>query len=307
MVAGAGAPAAGIYDPLTSNVIVSSPLGGVSPLMIAGDEGSFAAAERALVQGSYIYSLSVGPRCLNTTQTNLGGALVQTNPVGVSSIILNVPAYTFNPVFEQSYLASPVKKIVYTDVYQYQIVNQIGAGKTFNNLITNGIANIKSVLVLPYMSSGSATAAGATVDLITAAAGNFGLSPIQSPFDPAGGGPTSPLVNFTQFNIQISGQNAIYNTERYNYEQFANQFKGVNAINGGQTDGLVSGLVGFNDWQKSYSYYYVNCGRMLPMEESVPKSVNLLGTNTSQFPIDLYIFVEYGVEVSIDVLTGARV
>jgi uncharacterized alkaline shock family protein YloU len=46
---------------------------------------------------------------------------------------------------------------------------------------------------------------------------------------------------------------------------------------------------------------------MLPMEESVPKSVNLLGTNTSQFAIDLYIFVEYGVEVSIDVLTGARV
>jgi hypothetical protein len=46
---------------------------------------------------------------------------------------------------------------------------------------------------------------------------------------------------------------------------------------------------------------------MLPVEQSVPKSVQILGTNYSTMPLDLWVFIEYGVQVSIDVLTGARV
>jgi hypothetical protein len=231
-------------------------------------------------------SLSVGQTVLSTTHGFIG-TQASTNPVGGGSVMLNVPAYTFNPVFESSYLSSPVKKIVYSDIYQYQVNNISGA---FNNLITNGIANIKSVLVLPFY---------------TAAAN--GIDPFLSPFDPAGCGPTSPLVQFTQFNIQVSGQNAIYNTERYAYEHFVNQFAGYGAINGGQEDGLTSGLVGWCEWQREYGYYYVNVGRMLPVEEAVPKSVNIIGTLGSVKAINMFVFIEYGVEVSVDILTGARV
>ena len=281
-----------------SAVTVQSPLGGVSPIMLANGSAQsvdlsgsiYTAGQGGSVWGSSagnIVSLAVGKTCLNTSQTSLAG--VTTSPLS-GSILLNVPAYSFNPVFEASYLSSPVKKIVYTDVYQYQVLN-IAGNQVFNNLVTNGIANIKSVLVLPFYSSTA----------------NQGLLPFQSPFDPAGGGPTSPLCLMTQFNIQISGQNAIYNTERYEYEQFMNQFKGVNAINGGQEDGSTSGLIGQLDFDMEYCYYYVNCGRMLPVEEAVPKSVNILGTNTSLQAVDLYIFVEYGVEVNVDILTGARV
>jgi hypothetical protein len=46
---------------------------------------------------------------------------------------------------------------------------------------------------------------------------------------------------------------------------------------------------------------------MLPVEEAVPKSVNILGTSLSQASLDLYVFISYGVEVSIDILTGSRV
>jgi hypothetical protein len=277
-----------------SAVSVSSPLGGVSPIMIASAGASQGSV--GFTSGSYIASLAVGRTCLNSSQNGLGSTLVAPSPLG-GSILLNVPAYTFNPVFETSYLSAPVKKIVYTDIYQYQIVNQITAGQTFNNLITNGIANIKSVLVLPYYQAGD----GATLT------GNCGLSPIQSPFDPAGGGTTSPLCLLTQFNIQVSGQNAIYNTERYSYEQFINQLYGANAVNGGMTDGLTSGLIDQKQFEMGYCYYYVNVGRMLPVEEAVPKSVNVLGTNMSSKAIDLFIFIEYGVEVSVDILTGARV
>lgn len=271
-------------------VAVQSPLGGVSPIMIASATASNGSA--CLTEGSYIASIAVGKTCLNSTQTSLVvvGGSVSSSPLG-GSILLNVPAYTFNPVFETSYLSSPVKKIVYTDIYQYQIVNQITAGQTYNNLITNGIANIKSVLVLPFYQSSA----------------NGGVSPIQSPFDSAGAGTTSPLCLQTQFNIQVSGQNAIYNTERYSYEQFLNQLQGQNAVNGDMTDGLTSGLIDQKQFEMGYCYYYVNVGRMLPVEEAVPKSVNVLGTNMSSKAIDLFIFIEYGVEVSVDILTGARV
>jgi hypothetical protein len=243
-----------------------------------------------LVAGDYIMSVSVGRTCLNSTQTSIQLAGLGVSPLG-GSVLLNIPAYTFNPTFETSYLSSPIKKIVYSDIYQYQVINQINPNGTFNQLITNGIANIKSVLVLPFFQSGQ----------------NGGLSPIQSPFEPAGGGPTSPLCLLTQFNVQISGQNAIYNTVRYSYEEFLNQLQGCNSINGNLTDGLTSGMVDQKSFEMCYNYYYVNCGRMLPVEEAVPKSVNILGTNLSARGIDLFVFIEYGVEVSVDVLTGARV
>jgi hypothetical protein len=273
---------AGVFDTIT----VNSPLGGVNPLMIAS-KGADQGSAGALVAGEYTASVSVGRTCLNSAQVSKG---VGVSPLG-GSILLNCPAYTFNPVFETSYLSSPIKKIVYSDIYQYQVVNLIATNTPFNQLITNGIANIKSVLVLPYFQRLE----------------NGGVSPIQSPFEGAGAGPTSPLCLLGQFNIQISGQNAIYNTERYSYEQFMNQLQGCNAINGNLTDGLTSSLIDQKNFEMSYNYYYVNCGRMLPVEEAVPKSVNLLGTNLSQKGIDLFVFVEYGVEVSVDILTGARV
>ena len=99
---------------------VQSPLGGVSPLMLASQAAGHGSA--CFVEGSYIASVAIGRTCLNTSQ--ISGGNVGVSPLG-GSIILNVPAYTFNPVFETSYLSSPVKRIVYTDIYQYQIVNQI--------------------------------------------------------------------------------------------------------------------------------------------------------------------------------------
>jgi hypothetical protein len=70
---------------------------------------------------------------------------------------------------------------------------------------------------------------------------------------------------------------------------------------------MSSGLVSQLDFETCYNYYYVNCGRMLPVEEAVPKSVNIIGQNQSIYGVDLYVFVEYGVEIDVDVLTGARV
>ena len=295
---------------------VSSPLGGVNPVMISsgaplnGGIGLFPAGVNTGADGlfgtiTYRLSYTVGARCPDSIIAATTG--YADTPLS-KSVYLYIPSYTFNPIFEQAYLSSPVKQIKYTDVYQYQVLS-VGSGATFNNLLTNGIANIKSVLILPFFSSGGVIATPASTGIDVSSNSGFltGIPVFQSPFDCAGTGPTSPMCWLSNFNVQVSGQNAIYNTQKYNFEQFNNQLYGQNAVNGGLTDGLCSGLIDRQKFDMNYSYYYVNVERMLPVEMSVPKSIQILGQNLCSKSIDLWCFIEYGVEVSIDALTGARV
>jgi hypothetical protein len=261
------------------------PLGGANPLMIASALASN--GSNGLSATTYNASVYVGGKVINTAQSSVAG--VSASPL-LQSIMLNIPSYVFNPIYEQAYLSSSVKTIVYNDLYQYQVIN-IPAGGVFNNLITNGIAGIQTVLVLPFYNS----------------ADNNGLVPIQSPFASEGGGTTSPLCLLGNFNVVISGQNAIYNTERYTYEQFTQQLYGMNAVNGGLTSGVNSGLINQLDFETMYNYYAVNVSRCLPIEEAVPKSVNIIGQNLTASALDLYVFVNYKTSVSIDILTGSRV
>jgi hypothetical protein len=199
-------------------------------------------------------------------------------------------------VFESAYLSSPVKKIDYTDIYQYQITN-IAAGAQINSLVTNGIAGIQSVLCIPYHSA-------STNSVLTG--GGF-LPAYQSPFDPAGCGATSPLALLNNFNVVVSGQNVIYNTVRYSFEEWTQQVYGANSVNGGMIDGLTSGLIGQQDWEMEYCYHYVDCSRRMVVEDSIPMSVSIIGQNQSNQTLDLMVFVSYKVSVSVDALSGARI
>jgi len=284
---------------LTTLVSVSNAVGGVNPIMIASRVAGNGGV--AMGTGSYTANLSVGARCLEPSLTSVVGVAEG----GVArSVYLYLPSYSFNPVFESAYLSAPVKQIKYTDIYQYQVKGIQAQTGIINQLITNGIANIKSILVIPFFSDSQIVSARGTQGwngLPT------GIPTYQSPFDPAGCGATSPMVQLTNFNVVVSGQNAIYNTQRYSFEEFNNQLYGVNAVNGGMTAGLTSGLFDRLGFDMEYGYYYVDLSRMLPVEESVPKSIQLIGQNLSQTNIDLFCFVEYGVNISIDVLTGVRV
>jgi len=270
--------------------VPSIPVGGVNPILIPSiDTGSsWLNTAYGANEGTVNYDLSIGSKVLG-----LNGMEAYQGRIA-QSIYLYVPAYSFNPTFEEAYLSSSPKTIRYTDIYQYQVLNQ-GANANINALVTNGIANIKSVLIIPFLNS----------------VPNSGTTTMtnewQSPFDTAGCGTTAPLVSLTNFNIQISGQNAIYNTQRYNWEEFVNQLYGENAVNGGLTDGLTSGLIDFMAFQNSACYYYVNVERMLPVEKSVPKSVQITGLNNTPNTINLWVFIEYETEVRVDLYTGARI
>ncbi len=289
---------------------VISPLGGVSPIMVASSATYAATTGTATptvldttivgtspgAAGTMRITLNVGSQVIDSTQRSAWPSPLGQPPKGTigDSVFLNVPAFTFNPSFEQAYLSKPTKTIVYSDLYQFT-TSKVGVGSSFQYLITNGISNIKSVLVIPFTEYIDQTAAGAQ------------LPPFQSPFDTAGGGTTMAMASLTNFNITVAGQNLIYNQVQRSYEEFIQQLYGCNSVNAGLTDGLASGLIDFWKFQQLYGYYYVNASRMLAVDQAVPKSVQISGTNNGQQIIKFYVFVEYGVQVNVDVLTGARV
>ena len=117
----------------------------------------------------------------------------------------------------------------------------------------------------------------------------------------------SNKINISNFNILVSGQNAIYQNQSYTYQAFLNQLAGQNSINGAQIDGLSSSLISQCDFENSMCYYYVDISRGLPIEASVPKSVVLLGTNNHLLAMDYYVMLDYSARMSLSIISGSRV
>lgn len=312
-------------NPSFDMVSVTSPLGGVNPVLVACQSrmmtsivspgevysSSVNAAEGFLYNGSGMDPFGTGNNLMTIT-LNVGN---KPNNSAISegitagnldqSIQLYVPAYTFNPTFEEAYLGSPVKTVVYTDIYQYTTPAIEGNG-VFNQLLTNGIANIKSILVFPVYENMVASTYNYTGTTGGGQSIAKSTSPLLSPFDTCPS-TTSPLCHISNFNVVVAGQNMIYNTQKYAYEEFINNLSGCNSINANLVNGLTSGLIGQSDFNASQCLYYVNTSRMLPVDEVVPKSVSIQGQNQSTQSVRYICFIEYGVQVSVDVLTGSRV
>lgn len=210
------------------------------------------------------------------------------------------PVITLEPELEKEYLMNNLDRTIrWRDIYSTQLSN-IATGAQFNYVVTNGLSAIKSVLVIPFVSEtvndvNANVSAGATTP-------GLALSPALSPFasEPA---TSSPLLQISQFNLLLAGRQVLNQNMIFGYEQFIQNLYGCNAINGGATEGLNSGLVGFNEFLNNYKYYYINC-EYQNSSDIGPKSVAIQGINNNLVPISLYIFVEYEKECELNIETG---
>ena len=274
--------------------------GGTNPVMLASmdvGQGLYPLQPIAVAGSLTTESIKVA---LSIVKTQFSG-ITTTVTAPVTAVRIYAPSYIMSPISEQRYLSlSPTKKVVYNDIFQYQYAG-VPSG-SFSFLVTNGIPNIRSVLVcafLPKTSNGTAqTYAGTTVSGVT-------TSSLLSPFSTSGGTPDP--VSITNFQIQVSGKNLFINQEQYDFEAFQEQLVSSNQLNGGLTTSMSSGLIGLEDFQSLYRYYYGNCSRSIPSEDGVAKAVQILGTNNTSITVDLMVFVEFQKEITIDVRTGARI
>lgn len=258
--------------------------GNTNPLMIASGFTTMGSVE--LPDGDYTSSVSVLTTLDSSIPSNLGKNSM------LSSCRLYIDLYTMNPLKEEQYLLSRTKTIKYRDLFSYQFLN---VSNNFNFLVTNGISNLKEVVVCPLISS--------TANLV----GNgIYASPIASPFgsEPA---TLSPLMYINNFNMQISGVNIFNDNENFGFQQFLNELYGVGSINGGLTDGLSSGLISQTAFYNNYGYLVANTARRLPEEDRTPKSLQISGTILNAVALDLFIFCVFEKEIVIDTYTGKRV
>jgi hypothetical protein len=173
---------------------------------------------------------SGGKNTLGTNAVKLSVDIVKSRQNGhqtsLTSCRLYAPLYKFNPFAEQSYLSlAPTKRVEYDDVFQYQF-SGVNAGDTFNFLVSNGFADIQSVLVVPILSSTD----------------NGGMNPFLSPHGTAGATPDS--IPLQQFNSMLTGVNLFLENSEYDFSAFSHQLASSNQLNGGLTTGL-----GRSNWE----------------------------------------------------------
>jgi hypothetical protein len=231
---------------------------------------------------------------------------------------LYAPAFAMNPLAETRFLElTPTKKILYNDIFQFYFPNQ-AVGANINILVSNGIPNIKNVIVIPLLTSTGASPNGVNnaTQVYTSLVGSVptatpvGVQPIisstlLSPFATTGATPDPiPLGNF---QILISGTNLFIQPLQYNFEDFYEQMVSINQLNGSLTTGLGSGLIGYKEWQYLYRYYVGNASRIIPSEEGMARSVQIQCQNLANVAIDLMVFVEYEKSITINMATGQEI
>lgn len=277
--------------------------GGTCPIMISqSDAGQ--GLEGLAPTAATTQTAITGKAALSIVRTQFTGASFMTATIAapITSVRLYAPCYTMSPIAEQRYLSlTPTKKVLYNDIFQYQF-NDVPTGN-FNLLVSNGITNVRGVVVVPFLNQGSNGITGA---------GNWGAASITdtllSPFASSGGTPDP--ISLTNFNIQVSGKNLFLQQQQYTFEFFTQQLVSANQLNGSLTTSLASGLIGKEDFEFLYRYYYGNVSRSLPSEDGVAKSIQILGTiSTPATPVkvNFMVFVEFEREITIDVRTGARI
>ena len=201
----------------------------------------------------------------------------------------------FSPAAEQMYLSkNPTKVIKYDDFLTFQTLN-IGAGANFSQILTNSISRVRKLVGIP-MISGSFNQAG-TAGLINPMASPFTSSPC-----------TTARNAITNFNVLLSGSNLYQANYNYGWEQFIQELRKTNSINGGSSLGLTSGLLSQTDFEHAYRFIVSDLSRS-PSEatDNVARSLQIVGTNSGLVPIDIIWVVLYERSVEIDISTGSLV
>ena len=269
--------------------------GATNPIMLSSadlGQGLFTAVN-TVASVPTVRALSTFKVALSIVRTQFSQMASQVS-APIQSVRLYCPAYTMTAQAEARYLAmSPTKKVIYEDFFQYTVPN-ITTG-SFNVLVSNGLPNLRSVLVVPTIDKASNGEAGA---------GNYvGVtsSSLLSPFSSTGGSPDP--IPITQFQIQLSGKNAFNQNQAYDYEQFVENLVSSNQLNGSLTTSLGSGLVGYNEFEQLYRYYYCT-SRGSPQDMGVAKSIQIQGQTKTAATVSLLVFCSFERAVQINVASG---
>jgi hypothetical protein len=246
-------------------------------------------------------SLGIG-KSYNTTTTY--------NHPAMTSCRFFAKVCEMTPAYEEMYLSSvPTKTILYNDILSFSALNQASGG-TVSQILTNGVSRPRYLLIVPQMAAaingGDKTKLATTFTAATNGFTNLG-SPMNSPFSSAPG-TTGFNAAISSLNILVSGQNIYQSNYMFGFEEWLQEVRGSNAINGGIPLGLSSGLLSQNDWENGYRYVYVDLSkRMSQANDDVSRSIQVSFTNSASYACDYFFIIGYEKSIVLSTSTGALI
>jgi hypothetical protein len=196
-----------------------------------------------------------------------------------------LPQITFTPDFESKYNSSPVKKISYLDYMVYSpsgISNIPQDGAVNQERIVNSVVRPRDLILIPQSEDSMKHP--------------FSSAPLT----------TFPNAKLSNFNVQINGQNIWQESQLYTYQSYL-EMVGSLTIDGRQHKhyGVSNGLISKSDWEKNYSYYYVNLNQAKNSpDDRLGKQISVSFTNKSKKQLKYYAIVTRERQLLVDVSVG---
>ena len=115
----------------------------------------------------------------------------------------------------------------------------------------------------------------------------------------------APCSFITNFNVLLSGTNLYQSNINYRFENWLQENRQSNAVNGGLSLGLSSGLLSQSDFENGYGFVYVDLSRKISQaSDDISRSIQVVGTNNSAVCIDYYCIIAYERQISLSTSTG---
>jgi hypothetical protein len=216
------------------------------------------------------------------------------------------------PAYEEMYLSAvPTKTILYNDILSFSALS-ITPNGTVSQILTNGVSRPRYLIIVPQLAAlingcAKASLGSATYTAVTNGLSSAVGSPMNSPFS-SSPGTTGFQAAISSLNILVSGQNIYQSNYMYGFEEWLQEVRGSNAINGGIPLGLSSGLLSQNDWENGYRFCYVDLSkRMSQANDDISRSIQVSFTNASAYTSDYFFIIGYEKQIQISTSTGALI
>jgi hypothetical protein len=202
-----------------------------------------------------------------------------------SNVQLHIPTVVLSPAEDSRLLAKAQETVIYDEVLMFTLLNKNGL---FNDLVTNGVSNLKRMIICPVLSSSS----------------NRDIIPANSPFccEPS---VCSPHL-IQNFQVRLANHNIYPNAINYSYESFLTELNGKYSMGHNLVKGLAGSRISLKDYINTYGYIVVDLKRKPTPDESTPLSIQISGKVVSPKALDFYIFVEQEKSFTYDTATGQR-
>jgi len=214
--------------------------------------------------------------------------------------------YEMTPLMEQKYLSVlPQKKILYNDILSFQVLNT-ATNSQFSQILTNGISRARYLLIVPQHAAATHGSTNPS-DTTLAASSIISGTPMSSPYTSS---PATclPYSSITNFNVLESGVAHYQTNINYKFENWLEEIRGSNSLQGGLQLGLSSGILSQQDYENGYGFIYVDLSRKQSQaSDDVARSIQIVGTNSSKASVDLYCIIGYEREITVNTANGSLV